>query len=133
METVLTMTLNPALDLSTGVEEIAPERKLRTAPLEREPGGGGINAGRGIHALGGRIATLDTCGRPTGQMLEELLEQEGITPHSIAIKGSTGESEALYYDIAASAATLLTPGTELYHPGNTERLYQPMCRQQHRV
>lgn len=36
---VLTVTLNPALDISMSVDQLVPDRKLRAPGSRREPGG----------------------------------------------------------------------------------------------
>jgi 6-phosphofructokinase 2 len=41
MELIVTLTPNPAIDISTSVDEIVPIRKLRCAEARRDPGGGG--------------------------------------------------------------------------------------------
>ena len=43
MESIATLTLNPAVDVSLDVEHVTPDDKLRTGPAQREPGGGGLN------------------------------------------------------------------------------------------
>ena len=40
---ILTLTLNPALDMATEVHEIVPGHKLRCAEPLLDPGGGGLN------------------------------------------------------------------------------------------
>ena len=45
MAEVLTLTMNPALDLSTQVERLEPAHKLRCGQPLWHPGGGGINGG----------------------------------------------------------------------------------------
>ena len=41
MARILTLTLNPTIDVSTSVDRIAPVHKLRCGPARRDPGGGG--------------------------------------------------------------------------------------------
>ena len=52
MKSVVTLTMNPALDESTSVEYVIPDRKLRCQAPTYEPGGGGINVARAIRKLG---------------------------------------------------------------------------------
>ena len=40
---ILTLTLNPALDMATEVAEIIPGQKLRCSDPLLDPGGGGLN------------------------------------------------------------------------------------------
>jgi 6-phosphofructokinase 2 len=48
---ILTVAVNPAVDLSTRVERMLANRKLRCAGAHVEPGGGGINVSRVIRGL----------------------------------------------------------------------------------
>jgi len=57
MGTIVTFTMNPALDIATSTDRVIPTHKLRCSPPRYDPGGGGINVARAAHALGGR------CGR----------------------------------------------------------------------
>jgi 6-phosphofructokinase 2 len=75
---ILTLTLNPALDLSTAVDRVEPGRKLRCGREQYDPGGGGINVSRAIAKLGGQSRALAAAGGMTGDMLRSLLAKEGI-------------------------------------------------------
>jgi 6-phosphofructokinase 2 len=46
MSDILTITLNPAYDVSTSVGTVAPGPKLRCEPPRYDPGGGGVNVSR---------------------------------------------------------------------------------------
>ncbi|QNF35410.1 1-phosphofructokinase family hexose kinase [Adhaeribacter swui] len=76
---IVTLTINPALDKSTNVEKFEPEHKLRCAAPVFEPGGGGINVTRAIRNLGGDSLAYYLSGGATGQVLQQLLDDEGIT------------------------------------------------------
>jgi 6-phosphofructokinase 2 len=76
---IVTLTINPALDKSTFVEQIAPDHKLRCEAPVFEPGGGGINVSRAINRMGGQSVALYLAGGATGQMLSQLLDKEGLT------------------------------------------------------
>ncbi len=51
---ILTVTVNPALDISTTTEQVKSGHKLRCGPSRLDPGGGGINVARVVQRLGGR-------------------------------------------------------------------------------
>jgi 6-phosphofructokinase 2 len=76
---VVTLTINPALDKSTFVEEIAPDHKLRCETPVFEPGGGGINVSRAMKRMGGESLALYLSGGATGNVLSELLDKERLT------------------------------------------------------
>ena len=44
--TIVTVTLNPAIDKSTTTDLIQPEAKQRCTNVLNEPGGGGINVSK---------------------------------------------------------------------------------------
>ena len=84
---ILTLTLNPGIDKSSRVDNVAPERKLRCAAPRYEPGGGGINVSRAIHRLGGQSVALYLAGGPPGEMLNSLLHGEGLDHHPVRVEG----------------------------------------------
>jgi 6-phosphofructokinase 2 len=75
---ILTVAVNPALDLSTRVERMLANRKLRCAGAHVEPGGGGINVSRVIRSFGGTSTAFVALGGPTGHALRELMGEEGL-------------------------------------------------------
>lgn len=91
-KSVLTITLNPAVDKSSCVANIIPEKKLRCSSPKYEPGGGGINVSRALKRLGINSSTLFTSGGRTGTMLEELLKKEGLDMEPIRINSTTREN-----------------------------------------
>ena len=78
MEQILTLTINPAIDISTSVERVQPSFKLRCSAQQRDPGGGGINVARVVRRLGGDVTAIYTCGGATGELLRRLVEDEQI-------------------------------------------------------
>ncbi|WP_026236320.1 1-phosphofructokinase family hexose kinase [Pontibacter roseus] len=78
MQQILTITLNPALDKSSYVKRVLPEKKLRCGEPRYEPGGGGINVSRAIRKLGGQSTAWLLSGGPAGEKLCELLQEEGV-------------------------------------------------------
>ena len=72
---VLTVTLNPSIDVSTTTETLTPEHKLRCADVRREPGGGGINVARVLKRLGADCHALYPAGGVLGRLLERELDQ----------------------------------------------------------
>lgn len=92
MKPIVTLTINPTIDLATTVEEVTPEHKLRCEPERRDPGGGGLNVARVIQELGGASLAIYPRGGPTGALLEHLLEQKGLRRWGINISGHTREN-----------------------------------------
>lgn len=92
MRTIITLNMNPAIDKSTTTEHVIAERKLYCGPASYEPGGGGVNVSRAIKKLGGGSLLVYPAGGMPGEMLNELLEQEGIDQLLLSIKGITREN-----------------------------------------
>lgn len=110
MSGIITVTFNPAVDKSTTVPELIPEKKLRcTAPVF-EPGGGGINVARAIHKLGGKAVAAYLAGGYTGKALTELVSGEGITSIVSEIELNTRENLVVYEDSSARQYRFGMPG-----------------------
>ena len=92
MKKILTLTPNPALDVSTGVERVIPVRKLRCGAARRDPGGGGINVARVLKRLGTDVTALFPVGGSTGDLLGRLVAREGVKRVTIPIAGETREN-----------------------------------------
>ena len=75
---ILTITLNPALDMNTETDKVIPDVKLRCAEPAVDPGGGGINVARAIQHMGGDASAIVAIGGHNGNRLLELLMEEGI-------------------------------------------------------
>jgi 6-phosphofructokinase 2 len=91
MPAIVTITPNPAIDVSTSVAEVAPIRKLRCLAARRDPGGGGINVARVVQRLGGEVSAIYPAGGSTGQLLHRLVEREGVRGLTIEISEETRE------------------------------------------
>ncbi|TMI64658.1 MAG: 1-phosphofructokinase family hexose kinase [Bacteroidetes bacterium] len=78
MPSIVTITFNPCLDISSSVDALLPEKKMRCAPLVYEAGGGGINVARGIKKLGGNPLAIYLAGGNNGATLQSLLEAESL-------------------------------------------------------
>lgn len=95
MQDILTVTLNPALDLATSTPHVSAGPKLRCTAPSLEPGGGGINVSRAILHLGGGSRPLVALGGATGESIAELLAREGLSLIRAAAPGETRQSIAV--------------------------------------
>ena len=89
MTGILTIALNPAVDVSSETDIVQPTRKIRTRDQKCYPGGGGINVARVIVELGGSVETVFLSGGATGALLEEGLKQTSINGHRVQIAEPT--------------------------------------------
>lgn len=86
---IVTLTLNPAIDISSEAGVVRHTRKIRTRNEAIEPGGGGINVARVLHRLGADVQALFLGGGMTGKVLDELMGRAGIDRHMIPIAGES--------------------------------------------
>lgn len=106
---ILTVTLNPALDLSARVPRMEAGPKLRLSDPVREPGGGGVNAARVIHELGGPVCAWLALGGASGAQHLALLRVQGVATHVFEAPGETRQSWAITDD-AGQQFRLQLPG-----------------------
>src|SRR6187401_300502 len=78
MPSIVTITFNPCVDISSSIDVLQPEKKMRCAPLVYEAGGGGINVARAIKKLGGDVLAIYLAGGDTGATLQTLLDAESL-------------------------------------------------------
>ncbi|WP_426148204.1 1-phosphofructokinase family hexose kinase [Polaromonas sp. DSR2-3-2] len=110
---ILTVTMNPALDVSTSTEKVMDTHKLRCTAAILHPGGGGINVARVLHRLGGDCLALFPAGGANGQRLRQLIDQEQVRSYSIPIAGETRESFSVHEQSSGRDFRFLLPGPEL--------------------
>ncbi|PAY07891.1 phosphofructokinase [Bradyrhizobium sp. UFLA03-84] len=91
MSDIVTLTVNPAVDVAITVDTIRPIFKLRAKSQRHDPGGGGINVARVIHRLGGSVSAIYPAGGPIGELLTKLVEKEGVASKTVRIAGNTRE------------------------------------------
>src|SRR5437763_3032168 len=89
---IVTLTLNPAVDKSTEVDRLVPEKKMRCPNLIVEAGGGGVNVSKAIKELGGESVAIFPYGGLNGELLLELLAQKSIPTRGIKVDQMTRES-----------------------------------------
>ena len=113
MADVVTLTVNPAVDVSTSVERVAPIHKLRCAGARRDPGGGGINVARVMRRFGADVTAIYPIGGALGQLLRRLVEQEGIPGQTIPISEETREDFTVLEGATGQQYRFILPGPKL--------------------
>jgi 6-phosphofructokinase 2 len=119
---VITVTPNPAIDVSTSVGEIVPFSKLRCAPARHHPGGGGINVARVVTRLGGEAIALYPVGGVTGQRLRQLLDREQVRSLSVPASEETREDFTVFEETTKRQYRFVLPGARLSEPEWRESL-----------
>lgn len=120
MQPILTLTLNPALDISTGVGQVRPGEKLRCAEPSLNAGGGGLNVSRALHRLGAPSLALVALGGSTGDRLASLLKAEGIAFLALKSPGETRQSMTVTEASTGAQYRFLLPGPIWSHTDQTQ-------------
>ncbi len=113
MSRIVTLTLNPAMDLSTTAARVEPTRKLRCSLPHYDPGGGGINVARVVATLGGDALAVYPGGGPFGDLLERTLAGLGVPQRRVPIAGDTRESFTVDEGASGLQYRFVLPGPEL--------------------
>jgi 6-phosphofructokinase 2 len=92
MPRVVTLTLNPTMDLSMTTERVIATHKLRCSAPRHDPGGGGINVARVASSLGSNVQAVYPAGGPFGELLQRALDELGLAHRPVPIAGDTRES-----------------------------------------
>jgi 6-phosphofructokinase 2 len=108
--TILTVTLNPAIDLTASTAKLAPNTKLRCSDPSHGAGGGGVNVSRAIAKLGGRSTPFVAIGGATGQMFKALLEAEGHAPIWFDAPGATRQNLTVLEEASNDQFRFVFPG-----------------------
>lgn len=116
MPQILTVTINPALDVWTSTEKIQSGRKIRCDQARRDPGGGGINVARAVIQLGGDARALYPRGGSTGEVFDRMLARLEVPASPIEVAGDTRESFTVTEHEGHCEFRFVMPGPELSEP-----------------
>ncbi|MEN2740316.1 1-phosphofructokinase family hexose kinase [Microbacterium sp. X-17] len=89
---IVTLTMNPALDVSATTDRVVPEHKLRCGPARFDAGGGGVNVSRAVRNLGGHSLAVYPLGGLNGETYRAHAAAAEISSAVIPIAGETRES-----------------------------------------
>ena len=110
---IVTLTLNPSVDLSFFVDRLAPREKLRCQEPRRDAGGGGVNVARAIRRLGGRAVAVFPAGGPNGERLQAMLKAERLAVIATPAAGETREDFTAEVRATADQYRFVMPGPRL--------------------
>jgi len=110
---VLTVTLNPTLDVSTSVPKLIDHIKLRCSSEHEQVGGGGINVANVIASLGGNCQAMLPVGGLRGQQILSHLQANGIDCISTAIEQANRQCFTVYETDTGHEFRFVPPGPTL--------------------
>lgn len=109
---IVTVTLNPSLDRTVEVAELARGRVLRAHGTHLHPGGKGVNVTRALLANGVPSRAVVPVGGPDGDQLVDLLAQERVDAVVVPVSGRT-RSNITIAEADGTVTKLNEPGGEL--------------------
>ncbi len=113
MAPIVTLTMNPSLDVHADVERVVPDEKLRCSASHHEAGGGGVNVARVAQRLGAEVRAVLTAGGPTGARLVDLVGEEGVDCVPVRVDGLTRQNPTFSETGSDRQYRFVLPGPEL--------------------
>jgi 1-phosphofructokinase family hexose kinase len=110
---ILTLTPNPAVDLTLHVERVHPGESHRVPPAIAQAGGKGVNVARVLHARGIRTLALAPVGGDTGRVFESDIADAGVPHRLIPVSASTRRSVAIVDESSGQTSIFNETGAAL--------------------
>ncbi|WP_284139089.1 MULTISPECIES: hexose kinase [unclassified Virgibacillus] len=95
---ILTVTLNPAVDISYKLETLSLDTVNRVADVTKTAGGKGLNVARVLQQLNVNVAATGFLGGSLGAFIRSELTKLGIEDYFVGIKGETRNCIALIHE-----------------------------------
>lgn len=110
---ILTVTANPAIDVTYHVDHLCLGEVNRVATVTELPGGKGVNVARVLAQLGVEVTCSGLLGGPSGDLLSALLDASGVKQAWLRTEHPTRRTTAI---VDARGATLFNePGPAFDH------------------
>ncbi|MCG6499297.1 1-phosphofructokinase family hexose kinase [Kitasatospora sp. A2-31] len=110
---ILTVTPNPALDVTYAVPALRPHTTHRVAAVHEQAGGKGVNVARVLHALGRPATALLPLGGPTGDVVRAELDRSGLPYLPVPLRPGAATRRTVTVVDETDATVLNEPGPEL--------------------
>jgi len=107
---IITVTLNPAMDRTVMVDELAVGEVNRVREGRSDPGGKGINVSRVLRELGGDSLAMGFVAGSIGRFIEASLNEIGIEDDFIHTPGQTRTNLSIVEAKARRQTSLNEPG-----------------------
>lgn len=108
---IVTVTLNPALDLTYAVDALIPHATHRVTSVTARPGGKGLNVAAVLHALGEPVLATGILGGGVGAQISGLLREAGL-PASFVVAPTESRRTVAIAD-GADATGFWEPGPQI--------------------
>lgn len=87
-KTILTLTVNPAVDRIIAVDRLVFEDRAYIESTSEAAGGRGINVSRVLNRLGAKTIAITTSGREVGRKFEEQLQHDSFGKEIVKIRSN---------------------------------------------
>ncbi|HEL0717866.1 TPA: tagatose-6-phosphate kinase [Streptococcus equi subsp. zooepidemicus] len=95
---ILTVTLNPSIDISYPLEVLALDRVNRVEAVQKTAGGKGLNVTRVLAEAGQAVVATGFIGGKLGDFVIHQLQEQGISNQFFKIKGETRNCIAVLHE-----------------------------------
>lgn len=112
---ILTVTLNPAWDVTYAVEHLEPGMTIRADSAAEQPGGKGVNASRVLLQLGYRTLATGLVAGEAGRRLREALAAGGVPEAFVPCDAAAGQTRRTLTVVESGSGR----ATMLAEPGPT--------------
>ena len=110
---VLTLTMNPVLDINTRAELVLANKKNKCSNPELVPGGGGINVSRAIQKLGYESDACILGGGANRGKMEDLLTKHNIKTYIVDSGNDCRENLLVCDETTGQMYRFIMPGDDL--------------------
>jgi len=86
---IVSLSLNPAIDLTYEINDLTHDQKTRATSTHYDPGGTGINVGRALEKLEANSFTCCITAGKMGEFLHSMLDQELSNVTTLQVEGET--------------------------------------------
>jgi tagatose 6-phosphate kinase len=107
---ILTVTLNPALDVSYTVDALVPHGSHRVRSVTERAGGKGVNVASVLHRMGVPSVALVLAGGSTGRALADDLTARGLSHEVVPCDGETRRTVNVISTQSGDATIFNEPG-----------------------
>jgi tagatose 6-phosphate kinase len=106
---VVTVTLNPAVDVTYFLPDLAPGAVHRVREVQIRAGGKGVNVARVAARLGAKVTATGLAGGQAGGVVRQALAAAGVTDAFVPVDGETRRTVTVV-EGSGRATTLNEPG-----------------------
>ena len=120
---IYTVTLNPALDKTVEIPNLALDTVNRITKMRTDPGGKGINVSKVIAKLGGTSKAIGILAGNSGKAIQDALDSEGLAHNFRFVPGETRTNLKVIDPENHTNTDINEPGIEVDAPELTALLY----------